>query len=106
MGASQELVGNLFGDILSLVNCQSDETKTSHGKVSISTKALLESFFWSGLVEEGLEGDKENHHFPLIYSISNELASDVPNPGWVSGSIRTKMKRVIIPGECASCQAN
>lgn len=101
--SSQELVWNLFEDVLSVVNWQSDETKTFHGSVSVSTKALLERFFWSGLDEEGLEGGKESHHFPLMYFITNELASDVPNPGWVSSSIRSKMTCIIIPGECTSC---
>ena len=71
VGPSQELVGNLSDDVLSVVNCRSDETKTFHGNVSVSTKALLERFFWSGLDEEGLEGGKESHHFPLIYFITN-----------------------------------
>lgn len=45
VGPSQELVRNLFDDVLLVVNCQSDETKTFHGNVSVSTKALLEGFF-------------------------------------------------------------
>lgn len=91
VGPSQELVGNL-SDVLSVVNCQSGETKTFHGNASVSTKVLLETFVWSGLDEEGLEGSKESHHFPLMNFTTNELASDVPNPGWVSSSIRTKRK--------------
>lgn len=103
VGPSQELVENLFDDVLSVAKCQSDETKSFHGNVSVSTQALLEEFFWSGLNDEELERGKESRYFPSIYFITNELASDVPNPGWVFSSIRTKMKWVIIPGECASC---
>lgn len=91
VGPSQELVGNLFG-ILSVVNSQSGKTKTFHGNASVSTKVLLERFFWSGLDEEGLEGGKESHHFPLMNFTTNELASDVPNPGGVSSSVKTKRK--------------
>ncbi|KAM6335842.1 SPARC-related modular calcium-binding protein 1 [Podargus strigoides] len=75
----------------------SDETKTFRGSVSVSTKALLERFFWAGSDEEGLEGGKESHHFRLIYFITNECGSDIPNPEWLSSNIRTKMKWVIIP---------
>lgn len=81
----------------------SDENKTFPGNISILTKALFEIFFWSSLGEEGLQGGEECYDFPFLYFITSELSSDVPNPLWVSSSIRTKRKWIIIPGEYASC---
>lgn len=82
VGWSQELVGKLFDDVLSVVNCQSDETKTSHGNVCFNKNFVGKVFlvwFW---MREEFEGCKKSHHFQLIYFITNELASNVPNHTW------------------------